>query len=153
MPSPVRVQRTRGHKRDSQGRALVWPGGIENDLPVVCVGRSSSRSPIGFGNRFREQDRATATRLFRSWMTGRLSQSELLKRAMKLTNNPLLQLCYVTGFIEWRAWVKENLSKLRGCNPSCWCLLPEEGEEDLCHGAVLLELANKENPDDQNPST
>lgn len=31
---------------------------------------------------------------------------------------------------------------LRGKNLACWCSLPEMGEEDECHGAVLLEIAN-----------
>jgi hypothetical protein len=32
--------------------------------------------------------------------------------------------------------------KLRGKNLACWCPLPEAGEEDECHAAVLLEIAN-----------
>lgn len=27
-------------------------------------------------------------------------------------------------------------------NLACWCLLPTPGEPDICHGAVLLEIAN-----------
>lgn len=32
---------------------------------------------------------------------------------------------------------------LRGKNLACWCKLPRPGEPDVCHAAVLLELANK----------
>lgn len=32
---------------------------------------------------------------------------------------------------------------LRGKNLACWCKLPKPGEPDICHAAVLLELANK----------
>ena len=32
---------------------------------------------------------------------------------------------------------------LRGKNLACWCPLPQPGEPDICHAAVLLELANK----------
>lgn len=32
--------------------------------------------------------------------------------------------------------------QLRGRDLMCWCPLPEVGEPDWCHGAVLLRLAN-----------
>jgi len=38
---------------------------------------------------------------------------------------------------------EEDLKHLRGKNIACWCPLPENGEPDMCHGAVLLELANQ----------
>ena len=31
---------------------------------------------------------------------------------------------------------------LRGKDLACWCPLPAEGEPDVCHAAVLLDLAN-----------
>lgn len=31
--------------------------------------------------------------------------------------------------------------ELRGKDLACWCPLPAEGEEDHCHGAVLLRIA------------
>ena len=34
------------------------------------------------------------------------------------------------------------LPNLRGYNLACWCSLPNEGEPDHCHAAVLLKLAN-----------
>jgi hypothetical protein len=34
-------------------------------------------------------------------------------------------------------------TQLRGKNLACWCPLPDLGEADLCHGAVLLRLANE----------
>lgn len=36
-----------------------------------------------------------------------------------------------------------SLEPLRGKNLACWCKLPKPGEPDICHAAVLLELANK----------
>jgi hypothetical protein len=33
-------------------------------------------------------------------------------------------------------------AELKGKNLACWCSLPESGEPDYCHGAVLLEIAN-----------
>ena len=32
--------------------------------------------------------------------------------------------------------------ELRGKNLACWCALPKPGQPDLCHAAILLELAN-----------
>ena len=34
------------------------------------------------------------------------------------------------------------LADLRGKNLACWCALPAPGEPDVCHAAVLLQLAN-----------
>ncbi len=33
---------------------------------------------------------------------------------------------------------------LRGKNLACWCPLPKVDEPDICHAAVLLELANRD---------
>lgn len=41
-----------------------------------------------------------------------------------------------------KAAIIEGIADLRGKNLACWCSLPEMGEEDECHGAVLLEIAN-----------
>lgn len=41
-----------------------------------------------------------------------------------------------------RATMLACLPDLRGKNIGCWCGLPEPGEPDLCHGAVVLEMAN-----------
>jgi len=37
----------------------------------------------------------------------------------------------------------EWLAPLRGKDLACWCKEPVDGQPDLCHGAVLLELANQ----------
>lgn len=39
---------------------------------------------------------------------------------------------------------RATLPSLRGKNLACWCKLPAPGEPDLCHAAVLLELANSD---------
>ena len=33
-------------------------------------------------------------------------------------------------------------AELHGRNLACWCPLPAPGERDVCHAAVLLEIAN-----------
>ena len=44
---------------------------------------------------------------------------------------------------QWTS-VDDVQRELRGKNLACWCALPAPGEPDICHAAVLLELANKE---------
>ena len=39
--------------------------------------------------------------------------------------------------------IREDLG---GYDLACWCPLPAPGEPDLCHAAVLLEIANPEKP-------
>ncbi|MFF1341092.1 DUF4326 domain-containing protein [Streptomyces sp. NPDC058290] len=42
-----------------------------------------------------------------------------------------------------------GLADLRGRDLACTCPLPEPGQPDVCHGAVLLALANSDgDPDD-----
>lgn len=36
--------------------------------------------------------------------------------------------------------------QLAGRNLACWCPLPEPGQPDWCHAAVLLRLANEREP-------
>jgi len=33
--------------------------------------------------------------------------------------------------------------ELRGKHLACWCRLPQHGEEDSCHAAILLRIANE----------
>ena len=40
-----------------------------------------------------------------------------------------------------RAAIRRDLG---GKNLACWCALPEPGQPDNCHAAVLLEIANRD---------
>ena len=44
-----------------------------------------------------------------------------------------------------------DLAPLRGKNLACWCALPKPGEPDLCHAAVLLEIANRPTCEETTP--
>jgi hypothetical protein len=80
-----------------------------------------------FGNPFsvKEYGHDRAVALHRAWLTrksiGKGQSTELRQR---------------------RRAVLEALPTLRGKNLACWCALPEPGEPDNCHAALLLELAN-----------
>jgi Domain of unknown function (DUF4326) len=39
-----------------------------------------------------------------------------------------------------RSMILEALSTLEGKNLAYWCPLPEPGEPDICHAAVLLDI-------------
>lgn len=44
-------------------------------------------------------------------------------------------------------WDPEVIRReLGGHDLACWCPLPEPGEPDWCHAAVLLEISNSANP-------
>lgn len=47
-----------------------------------------------------------------------------------------------------RSRILDGLPDLRGRDLACTCPLPEPGQPDVCHGAVLLALANSD--DDPN---
>lgn len=93
--------------------------------------------PSKFGNPFTVADcldddptqtvegaRARCVRLFKGWLAGTQTFS-----------NPDLE--------RRRTWIFEHLHELRGKDLACWCPLPADGQEDHCHAAVLLALANE----------
>lgn len=85
-----------------------------------------------FGNPFSLKDYGhdRAVALHRRWIQGeRIDPSELASEVPDLARR--------------RRAVLEALPTLRGKNLACWCALPKSGEPDLCHAALLLELANR----------
>jgi len=72
---------------------------------------------------------------------GKLGREEAVRRFREMTQDPR----------EMAAWLYPPISqiktKLHGKNLACWCPLPEPGEPDLCHAAILLEIANAPEPD------
>jgi len=84
-----------------------------------------------FGNPFLQsqygRDRAMA--MFRAWIMGSGCPVSMPQDAC-------------IGLSRRRRELMRALPSLRGKNLACWCPLPEAGEPDQCHAAVLLELAN-----------
>jgi hypothetical protein len=111
---------TRNPKRIQRQRTKGWrlPDG------AVCVTRGTR-----WGNPFRVGDPSvpdarTAVAYFSMWLDGR----DFLQIGMSGEDGA-----------ELRAAAKE----LRGKALACWCPLPTEPHEpDMCHAAVLLEIAN-----------
>ena len=89
-----------------------------------------------YGNPFTTEklERAEAVAKFRDWLTGPAWEANCDEQFPPLLTK---HLC------ERRAQLLAALPKLRGKNLACWCPQPSEGEPDICHAAVLLELANQ----------
>jgi hypothetical protein len=81
---------------------------------------------------------------------------ETFRLALLGLDTPAMQAAFPGGRGQWLGyWVgngpdrhREYITpdvvraELRGLDLACWCPLPAEGEPDICHGAVLLEVAN-----------
>jgi len=85
-----------------------------------------------FGNPFSIEGygRERAVALHRAWITGEVG-------------NPPIPNKLLRDLEARRTEVVSALPSLRGKNLACWCPLPEPGEPDTCHAALLLELANR----------
>jgi len=89
-----------------------------------------------FGNPFSIEDhgRERAVALHRIWITGEITA--------ELGNTPVPNKL-LRDLEARRTEVMSALPSLRGKNLACWCPLPEPGKPDICHAALLLELANR----------
>jgi Domain of unknown function (DUF4326) len=85
-----------------------------------------------FGNPFSIEDhgREAAVALHRAWITGGWGSAPIATRLLR-------------DLEARRAEVIAALPSLKGKNLACWCPLPEPGEPDICHAALLLEVANR----------
>lgn len=122
-PARVRLSRTRGWR-----------------LPpnTIKVDRTTR-----WGNPYdvREYGTELALHLFAS--TARGSWSNANVRAVDLPTVETLHAAHAT----WLRRIGEDpvqrmRRELRGRNLACWCAVPNHGEDDLCHAAILLRLAN-----------
>ncbi|HEX4507646.1 MAG TPA: DUF4326 domain-containing protein [Alphaproteobacteria bacterium] len=72
---------------------------------------------------------------------GKLGRAEAVRRFRDMMGDPH----EMTGWLY--PSIKQIRAKLGGKNLACWCPLPEPGEPDLCHAAILLEIANEPTSD------
>ena len=121
MTTPIRLRLSRAKGFDLQAHSLAT-----NGLPAVNVGR-----PSRWGNPFIVGKDGT--------------RAECVSLYVKLTCMSLLCLSRLDNLSQQEAalaTVRKHRKELRGHNLACWCPLPEPGQNDLCHAAVLLEIAN-----------
>jgi hypothetical protein len=66
---------------------------------------------------------------------------ETYRRALTGDLTPAMRLALPSGrFLPVTA--EDAIRELGGHDLACWCPLPAEGQADVCHGAVLLEVAS-----------
>ncbi|RZF05994.1 DUF4326 domain-containing protein [Streptomyces albidoflavus] len=137
MPSRIQRRRTKGWRKPEGavyvGRGTKWGNPCKQiRMPALDgseweresrLGKTSGlwhgfRHPDGTTTQHLVQDatREQATAMFREWLDLMPSLAEAAR------------------------------TELRGRDLMCWCPLPEPGEPDHCHAAVLLDLANGETP-------
>lgn len=127
MIQPVRLQLSRRPGANLRDQSLA-----ANGLPAVVVSRPSvygnpwtiaeARKAGAWGTD--AEIAAWCSSLYRKWVEG----SRYLRE----------------GIDNSRAdRIRARLPILRGKNLACWCALPAPGAPDPCHGAVLLDLANR----------
>ncbi len=121
---PVRLQLSRraGFNLQELSRAI-------NGREAVSVTRSGVFRGL-FGNPWRVGEgtgmsREQAVALHRTWITGAASDAEVGDETAALRRRVLVLL-----------------PELAGKNLACTCPLPRPYEADICHAAILIELAN-----------
>jgi hypothetical protein len=124
MTKPVRLQLSR-----RKGFDLQQLSKDTNGLPAVNVAR-----PGPWGNPWRIGEpgiptAAEAVRRFRSAVHGFTSNGSFCPPHANPDS-------YIGRIIH-------ESPMLRGKNLACWCGLPKPGEPDICHAAVLLEIASR----------
>jgi hypothetical protein len=125
---PVRLQLSRRKGFDLQEISRA-----ANGLEAVNVSRGGAGRGL-FGNPWRVDSgpgmsREQVVALHRAWITGVASDAEVGHEAAARRRDVL-----------------QHLPELRGKNLACTCPLPAPYEPDCCHAAVLLEIANREDP-------
>ena len=85
-----------------------------------------------FGNPFstEQHGRSGSVRMYQLWLEWKLPKDALPDWAIQMLHTK-------------QHMVLGALPTLRGKNLACWCPLPEPGEADMCHAAVLMEFVKE----------
>lgn len=102
---------------DSPLWAVTWQGA--GDAPVC-----TDRTVCAYENTARK----LATDWYGDWLDGELSSRGVHEDYWERARRRIL----------------DSIPLLHGKDLACWCAIPEPGERDHCHGAVLLRRANPE---------
>ncbi|MFC8986893.1 DUF4326 domain-containing protein [Streptomyces sp. NPDC057115] len=122
MTTPHRIQRrrTKGWRTPDNTVIVTRPSRFGNPFTLAMA------YELGYAQHGdTEQARQAVLGAFRSWLSGNrlMWQSEEGDTARKR--------------------ILDGLPELRGKNLACYCPLPEPGQPDHCHAAILLDLANQ----------
>jgi hypothetical protein len=125
MPERIQRKRTRGWRKPNNCVIVTRPSRFGN--PVTIAGALED------GAEDVEEARAACAEWFRRWLAGELDGGYGPEG---------------TAWSEQAAQrILDGLPELRGKDLACYCPLPEPGQPDHCHAAVLLQLAAEEDPD------
>ena len=127
MPKRIQLRRTKGWRKPEGAIVVSRPTRWGNHIRIALRKFDDERNPMwhvtgspryldGPAFNLLETARAEATRQF---------EADLLR----------------WGDIDYPS-IEEIRSALRGKDLACWCALPEPGETDWCHAAVLLRISN-----------
>lgn len=123
MPQRIKRERTPGWRA---GTAVIVDRSSRYGNPWRIIDDHILLHPDGITQKFgsTSEARAAASSHYRSWLQG---------------NGPDSHKAGRKAFSRQR--VLTDLWRLKGRDLACTCPLPEEGQPDHCHAAVLLELA------------
>ena len=113
----LRLSRARGFRLQAHSRAV-------NGLAAVCCAR-----PGKWGNPYR--------------IAPAFACDYVKIPAITADTAVILFREHLEGMLKNWESTRDALEDLRGKNLACWCALPKPGEPDICHAAVLLDLANR----------
>ena len=124
MPDRIRLSRQRGWRKPAGAIVVSRPSRWGNPFTVAhALEADMADSP--------EAAREVVTETFRNWLAERIPAGP----------------DGTTWSRERRQWMLTHVVDLRSHALACWCPLPEPGQPDWCHAAVLLEIANTEGDD------
>ncbi len=125
MPERIQRLRTAGWRKPDNCVIVTRPSRYGNPFTIAGALEAEIADNV-------EDARKRCAETFRHWLDGDL---------------------YGGDGPEGTAWSKEardrilaGLPELRGKDLACYCPLPEPGQPDHCHAAVLLSIANAEEP-------
>jgi hypothetical protein len=122
---PARIQRRRTKGWTLQGAAHPLRGGVIVSRPSRFGNPFTIKGAMEWGGAETTEDaRKLCVTAFRSWLRG--NRDWWMGPEADATRDRMLA----------------DLHLLRGKDLACTCPLPEPGQPDHCHAAVLLELAN-----------
>ena len=115
-PQRIQLSRKKGFRLPENTVVVARPSKWGNPYTLAYVHE-------WYNLRTERQNRAQAVDLFRDWLRCRVS---------------------IDGQQQRRRDIIHDIAELRGKHLACWCPLPKNGETDICHATVLLEIANAE---------
>lgn len=136
MSAPKRIQlsRQKGYRKPEGAVNVARPGRWGNPFAVQPVDSPSLGRMWGIFLRQKVDGRVSYLGPLSRWDTRPLAIAEAVDRFRTAVQRG-------EGNVPWPAEIRAELA---GKDLACWCKVPAPGEPDICHGSVLLAIANSE---------